>query len=264
MPLVFAGIAPHPPLLIPVIGKDSLQKIAKTKAALQKLEEDLYLSKPDCVVIISPHGPLLADAFTLHYSATYTTDFREFGDLSTKQTFNGEMQLPPEIRSASKRNGIPATMVTEEKLDHGAGVPLIYLTSHLPNVTVFPIGFSGFDSKTHLDFGYLVKDEILKSNKRIAVVASGDLSHALTSDAPGGFNAAGPEFDKKIQELLASHNTTGMLNLDAQFLTAAAECGFRSFLILMGILRNINFSYQSYAYEAPFGVGYLTAHFLLS
>ncbi len=264
MSLVFAGIAPHPPLLIPTIGKESLQKITKTKEALEKLEEELYLAKPDCVVVISPHGPLLPDAFTIHYNAIYTTDFKEFGDLATVQTFTGEMQLPPEVRGASKTNGIPATIVTEEKLDHGTAVPLICLTSHLPNVTVMPIGFSGLDAKTHLDFGYLMKDEILKTNKRVAVIASGDLSHALTTDAPAGFNAAGPEFDKKIQELLASHNTAGMLGLDVKFLNDAAECGFRSFLILMGVLRDINYRYQSYAYEAPFGVGYLTAHFLLS
>jgi AmmeMemoRadiSam system protein B len=264
MSLVFAAIAPHPPLLVPTIGKEMLPKVNKTKEALEKLEEDLYLSKPDCVVVISPHGPLLADAFTIHYNSTYVTDFKEFGDLATKQTFNGEMQLPPEMRGVSKKNGIPATLVTEEKLDHGTAVPLMFLTSHLQNVTVLPIGFSGLDSKTHLDFGYLIKDEILKTNKRVAVIASGDLSHALTTDAPGGYNAAGPEFDKKIQELLASHNTTGMLGLETKFLNDAAECGFRSFLVLMGILRDTNYTYQSYAYEAPFGVGYLTANFLLS
>ena len=47
------------------------------------------------------------------------------------------------------------------------------------------------------------------------------------------------------------------------FVADAAECGFRSFLILMGILQGVQTTYKSYAYEAPFGVGYLTANFVL-
>jgi hypothetical protein len=31
----------------------------------------------------------------------------------------------------------------------------------------------------------------------------------------------------------------------------------------MGILREIDYQYKSYAYEAPFGVGYLTANFVI-
>ena len=54
-----------------------------------------------------------------------------------------------------------------------------------------------------------------------------------------------------------------MLQMDENFITEAAECGFRSFLILMGILRDLNYTYQSYSYEGPFGVGYLVANFIV-
>jgi len=35
MSLVFAAITPHPPLLIPSIGKDVIKKVDKTKKALE-------------------------------------------------------------------------------------------------------------------------------------------------------------------------------------------------------------------------------------
>lgn len=263
MSLVFAAITPHPPLLIPTIGKDNLKKIEKTKAALEKLEEDLYLSHPDVIVVISPHGKLFAEAFLLNVCSEYESDLKEFGDLTTKLNFKGEMNLPAIISHASKEKDYRTIMVSEPKLDHGVSVPLFYLTPHLPDITLVPVGFSSLDWKTHLDFGYIIKEQIMKTNKRVAVIASGDLSHALTSNAPAGFNPAGAEFDKKIQELLATRNTTGLLQLEEKSVTAAAECGFRSFLILVGILRDINYSYESYAYEGPFGVGYLTANFVL-
>ncbi|MFH2018548.1 MAG: class III extradiol dioxygenase subunit B-like domain-containing protein, partial [bacterium] len=185
-----------------------------------------------------------------------------FGDISTKMKFKGEMGLAAKINMAAQTNGIPTTMISEKLIDHGVAVPLYYLSKHLQGATVLPIGFSGLDWKTHVEFGYLLKDQIMDSNKRVAIVASGDLSHALTTDAPAGFNAVGAEFDAKIQDLLSTSNVAGLLQLDPEFVENAAECGFRSFLILMGALKGINYSYKSYSYEGPFGVGYLVANFV--
>lgn len=259
MSLVFAAITPHTPLLVPSIGKDNLKKITKTKEALLKLEEELYLSHPDTIIIISPHGTVMKDAFTVNFCSEYVTNLKEFGDLSTTNVFRGESHLPYHIRQASYEHGIKTILISNGQLDYGSSVPLTYLTAHLPNVAIMPIGFSDLDWKSHLEFGYIIKEQIMKSNRRFAVIASADLSHALTSDAPAGFNAKGPEFDAIIQKLLSSHNTAGMLKLEPAFLNASAECGFRSLLILMGVLRDVNYTYQSYAYEAPFGIGYLTA-----
>jgi len=263
MSLVFAAISPHPPLLIPAIGKEEIKKIDKTKEALERLEEDLYLAKPDVILVISPHGSFFKDAFTIDFCPEYETDLREFGDISTKLNFKADTAFSSGLYEASKKNKIPLTAICERILDHGAVVPLFYLTKHLPKVNIVPIGFCNLDWKTHTDFGYMIKEEIMNSNRRIAVIASGDLSHALTTDAPAGFNPAGAEFDQKIQELLSTHNTVGMLQMDEKFLDNAAECGFRSFLILMGILRNVKYDFKLYSYESPFGVGYLTANFVL-
>jgi len=263
MSLVYAAITPHPPLLIPNIGKDVLKKLDKTKIALEKMEEELYLSKPDIIIIISAHGTYFSDAFTINVCPEYHTNLKEFGDLVTKLNFKGEMNLSSTIRERTKEEKIPTTMISEPTLDHGSAVPLFYLTRHLSDIKIIPISYSGLDWKTHLDFGYLIKEKILDSNKRIAVIASGDLSHALNTNSPAGFNPAGIKFDEKIQELLAHRNVSGMLQMDAEFVKNASECGFKTFLILMGILKNIDYTYRQHSYEAPFGVGYLTANFII-
>ena len=64
--LVFAAIVPHPPILIPQIGKDNLKKLKKTVAAFNLLEEDLNAARPDVIVVISPHGEVNFDAFTIN------------------------------------------------------------------------------------------------------------------------------------------------------------------------------------------------------
>jgi AmmeMemoRadiSam system protein B len=264
MSLVFAAITPHPPLLIPAIGKDSIKKIQRTKLAIEKLEEDLYLSRPEIIIIISPHGHQFNDAFSLNLSQKFESDLRQFGDLATKLVFYGETQLPYNIRSDAYKHGQhKIVIVNDPLLDHGTVVPLYYLTKHLPDIKILPISLSGLDNKNHLEFGYLIKDQIMKSNKRVAVIASGDLSHCLSSEAPAGFHKNGAIFDSKIQEFFISHNTSGLLTLESEIINEAAECGYRSFLILMGILRDVNYRYESYSYEGPFGVGYLTANFII-
>lgn len=261
MSLVFAAITPHPPLLIPSIGQAAAAKMAATKTAFEKLEEDLYLSKPSILLVISPHGNLLDEAFTINISAEFQTDLREFGDLSTKLTFKGDLDLASLIRESNKKEHHPLTMISDKKLDHGASVPLFFLTSHIPKILLLPVGPCELDAKAHFDFGILLKEQIMKTNRRVAVLASADLSHALTTDAPAGFQAEGKEFDATLRKLLATKNSAGILQMDWQLVRKSYQCGYRSIAMLLGILRNINYAYEEYAYEAPFGVGYLTANF---
>lgn len=263
MSLVFAGITPHPPLLIPTIGKEVIKKMNKTKLAMEKMEEELYLSKPDIIIVISPHGQFFSDSFTINVCPEYETNLKEFGDLTTKIKFKGEMNLSSIIRDRASQEKIPTVLISEPALDHGSSVPLYYMATHLPEAKIIPVGFCDLDTKTHMDFGYLIKEKILDSNKRVAVIASGELSHTLTSDSPAGYNPAGAKFDEKIQELLSHKNVSGMLQIEEDFVKEAVTCGFKGFLILMGILKNIDYTYRQYAYEAPFGVGYLTANFVI-
>lgn len=264
MSLVFAAITPHPPLLIPTIGKEDTKKLEKTQKALQQLEEDLYLSKPDTLVIISAHNYLLPDAFTVNIATEYETDLKDFGDLATKIKLRGEINLATDLYENSKNSSTPTVLISEKYLDHPAAVPLYFLSPHLPNISILPMGYSELTPKAHLDFGNLLKDRIINSNKRVAVIASGDLSHALTTDAPAGYHENGQLFDTKIQNLIAQKNVAGILQFDDKFIkNAAAESGFKALLILMGILHDFNYTYRSYCYEAPMGVGYLTANFII-
>lgn len=262
MSLVFAAITPHPPILIPTIGKEHLKEIQATEEAMKKMEQDLYVAKPDTIIIISPHGRLLSDAFSININPTYQVDLREFGDLTTKNVYQSDLHLALKITESAKLKHLPLVLQTEPILDHGSAVPLFYLTQHLPNIKIIPVGYSLLEAKTHLDFGYLIKEEVMNSNQRVAIVASGDLSHALTDEAPAGFSPEGKKFDEMLIEDLKSHNTSALVNADPKFCEAAAECGLRSFLILLGALQRVNYELKLLSYEGPFGVGYLVAEFV--
>ena len=53
--IVFGLISPHPPIIIPAIGKDEIERVRKTISALEQASIALGASKPDQLIIISPH-----------------------------------------------------------------------------------------------------------------------------------------------------------------------------------------------------------------
>ena len=260
--LVFSAICPHPPLLIPNIGKGNLDKIKNTVTALKELEKELYASKPDVILIISPHGEIIPDAFCLNLNSNYQANFEDFGDFTTKMEFKSSPMLTLHLKERVE-DFLPLVLSSEDKLDHGCAVPLFYLTKHLKNIEVIPIFYSLLDYDKHFQFGQLLKKEIVKSEKRVAVIASGDLSHVLTKDAPAGYSPKGEEFDTKFISLLKRKDVRGILKMDHHLIDEAAECGLRSFLILLGIIEEYQYEVNVLSYEGPFGVGYLVANFKL-
>lgn len=261
--LTFAAITPHPPILIPNIGRENTKRIKKTAEAMEKLEKILFDSKPDTIIIISPHGALLPDAFSINLNPEYASNLEEFGDFATKVKFKTNTALAFRIKELMEDRNIPLSLTSNEFLDHGAVIPLYFLTKRLPGVSILPIGYSLLDFKTNFNFGDILKEIVLNERKRIAVIASGDLSHHLTKDAPAGYSPRGKEFDDKLVELITNKNTAGILKLDPDLVEKAGECGLRSILILLGLLERINYTPEILSYEGPFGVGYLVANFKL-
>lgn len=261
--LTFAAFAPHPPVLIPAIGKENTKRLEKTTKAVENLENKLFESNPDTIIIISPHGALLSDAFSINLNPVYKSNLQEFGDFATNLEFKTDTALAFRIKELMEDKNIPLAMTSDESLDHGSVVPLYFLAKRLPNISILPVGYSMLDLKTHFNFGDFLKEIILNEQKRIAVIASGDLSHRLTKDAPAGYSPRGEEFDKKLSEMVANKNTAGILGLDESFVEEAGECGLRSLVILLGLLERINYSPEILSYEGPFGVGYMVANFKL-
>lgn len=53
--LTFGVISPHPPIIIPEIGGKEIEKVQRTTSALKLAAKTMAASKPERIVIISPH-----------------------------------------------------------------------------------------------------------------------------------------------------------------------------------------------------------------
>ena len=264
MSLVFSCIAAHTPLLMPTIGKEGLAVIEKTQKAMQQLEQELYVAQPETIIVISPHGDSLPDAVSINLNNKYVTNFEEFGDLVTKLEWKSEIMLIDRIREDFKDKHLPLVLGSSEFIDYGSAIPLYYLTQHLPAIRVVPLITSQLDMKTHYNFGKELKDEILSSTKRIAVIASADLSHRVGENSPEGLSPKGVAFDEKIQSLIAKPHPIEILDIDDAWATEAQACGAKVLATLCGLMDDVRHEPKILSYEKPFGVGYLVARMKIS
>jgi AmmeMemoRadiSam system protein B len=265
MSIVFAALTPHPPVLVPEIGKEHIKKIDQTVEAMKKLEQEFYAAKPETVVIISPHGKILPDAFSINLSAAYTCHFKDFGDFGLTYEYKSDYMSIQEIRAADEgRKSVPLVLTSEEEIDHGFSVPLSYILAHAKTTPIIPITYSGLGYAEHVAFGEFLHQQLSRIDKRFAVIASGDLSHRLTKESPAGFSPRGAEFDAQLLKLVQEKNLEGILGLDKGLIADATECGLRSLLIALGALSDMPYTPQQFSYEGPFGVGYSVINFQLN
>ena len=257
----FIAFTPHSPLLIPSIGKKNLEKLEDTTAAFKSLSLLLSESEPEIIVVLSAHGVSHEDAFSINFHSHYEIDLREFGDLVTKKTFMPDSELVDDIQRRMRTESIPFTLDSSGALDYGIGVPLALLTDKLKNVKITPISYSNLSAKDHVEFGRVLKDILENSKKRIAVIASGDLSHCLSSDAPMGFKKEGQKFDEIVKQAISDLSISKLLSLDPEFVKDASECAYQPLMILFGIIERMRLKPEILSYESPFGVGYLVANF---
>ena len=95
--------------------------------------------------------------------------------------------------------------------------------------------------------------------RRVAFIASGDLSHRLKPQAPAGYNPDAHIFDEQVVDALRSNAPQRIVDIDYNLRRLAGECGFRSMLVAIGASSELPPSCEVLSYEAPFGVGYLVA-----
>jgi aromatic ring-opening dioxygenase LigB subunit len=258
----YAAITPHPPIIIPSIGRSNLNLCRKTVNAMKAAGEKFRSVKADTVVLISPHGPVQYDKFIINYSSTLRGNLSSFGD-HRKFIFENDRELIDEIIKSCRSAHLPVGPARELELDHGALVPLYYLVNEKDvsyNPRLIHMSFSMLPLDYHLRFGEVLGKVLQGSPKIISFIASGDLSHRVTPDAPAGYSPQGRIFDRTLADLLRRKNTKGILNLDPYLIEEAGECGLRSIIMLLGALGNLRWEVKSLSYEAPFGVGYMVVN----
>ncbi len=259
--IIFGCIVPHPPMLIPDVGRGHEDAIIATTRAMESLAGDLAGSHPQTIIVISPHGASHREVMGILTAGSSAGHMRNWGAPGPNISFDNDMEFVSALREEARASSIPLVSIGDSgyDLDHGVMVPMHFLREGVKGVPLVPLTFSNLPLAAHFAFGQAIRRAAEKVGKRTAVIASGDLSHRLLPESPAGFDPEGKVFDERLVDAVGRLDPEAVLGLDPRLIERAGECGLRPIVILLGALEGLEAHSRVLSYEGPFGVGYIVA-----
>ncbi len=257
--LVFSGIAPHPPIMVPEVGRDAISEVRRSIDAMAELTRRVIANGAETVILISPHAPLEPDSFVAYQGPRVRGNFSSFRAPGVELDAPVDQELLAAISARGSESNYTVVELNNQYLDHGTAVPLYFLQRNGWDGRVVALGYSFLSNEDHVLFGSCIGKAISDVGRPVALIASGDLSHRLKPDAPAGYNPTAYIFDYEIVDALGSNDVNRIVHIDQDLRRLAGECGYRSMLIAVGATQELPPACEVLNYEAPFGVGYMVA-----
>lgn len=255
-PVVFAGLMPHAPILVPGVGRERLAQVRRTVWAMARVAAHAVAAGPHTMVVISPHSPRRANAFGIWLTPRLSGSLSQFGAADETVDLPLDRFLAGALEQEAVARGLRTWRITNRPLDHGAFVPLAYLAAAGWTGPTMVVSLTESETAGLDDFGRAISAAAQSLDRNVAVIASGDMSHRLTPDAPGGYDPAGSEFDRSFIGLLRTGAGRELQRIDHDLQEAAGEDVVASTRIALAAAGYISQGHDVLSYEGPFGVGY--------
>lgn len=254
--IVFALLMPHAPVLVPRVGGSRGGAAAASGCAMRVAAERMMRAQPQDVVLISPHSPRKPGAFGLRTGDFIDGSFVDFGTPQAAVSLPNDRELVDAIVEAAHARGVPTWLIPDHHLDHGALVPLWFLGEagwHGPTVVV-SLAYSGKGRLIQL--GEAIEAAAHSSHRRVAVIASGDMSHRLTTGAPCGYHPQAHLFDETFICLLRDGDYRTIPGINPELRELAAEDVVDTTIVALAAAHWNASGREVLHYAGPYGVGY--------
>ena len=285
MSIVKGFMVPHPPLIIPEVGRGEEKGIEDTVKAYEYVGDEIARIEPETIIVSSPHSLMYSDYFHISGGTGAYGDMSKFGVPEVSMNVDYDTELIDRICSLAEDSVFPAGTDGEKmpELDHATFIPLYFVNNGYRRAEagkvsgtekeisdenirdsetgkimykIVRIGLSGYPLVMHYQLGIIVRKAVEELGRKVVWIASGDLSHKLKEDGPYGFDKNGPVYDERIMKDMGNADFMSLLDYDETFCEKAAECGHRSFTMMAGAFDGYDVTPHELSYEGPFGVGY--------
>ena len=230
MAILAAFMVPHPPMIVPAVGRGSEKQIQKTIDAYEQVADEIAALAPETIIITSPHTVMYADYFHISPGKGAKGDFGRFRAAQVCFDEEYDRELVNELADIARGQGFPAGVMGErdKRLDHGTMVPLYFIRRKYTGAKIVRIGLSGLPLS----------------------------EHKLQDYGPYGFAEEGPQYDARIMDVCSRAAFGELFDFDETFCDRAAECGHRSFVIMAGAFDGLAVKATQLSHEDVTGVGY--------
>ena len=254
--VIIAVLMPHAPVLVPAVGGKRGNRAAASVSAMTEAARRIVKAGPETVVLISPHSPRRRMAFAIRAGGRISGSLAQFGAPAAAVELPADEPLAATIAEEAGLRGLDVWWLCDTELDHGAVVPLWHLADAGWRGPTVVIGLNYPGEPGLVELGGTIAGAARRMGRRVAVVASGDMSHRLQPGAPAGFHPRAKEFDGAFIECLRAGDYRKLPDFDPELQDLAAEDAVDSTLIAASAVNWNAAGHEVLSYEGPFGVGY--------
>ena len=257
MPISLAALVPHPPILLPAVGRGREHDAQHTLDAYTLLNERVQQDPPDRLLLITTHGIVTLRRFHM-LAAPLSCTLEPFGAPDCRIDQPDDPALAAAICHAAA--GLPLSVVGHwEPHDHSSAVPLLLLQRALANVPTTVINVCFRSTADHHQLGQTIAAAIEATPGTTALIASGDGAHTLTDQSPHGHHPQAAGFQQQLNDAIRDWDVEELLGFDEDLRREIDESVVAPMALLTGILHRQQIIPQLLAAESPWGVGYTTA-----
>lgn len=215
--------------------------------AFAVLREDLQRSRPDVLVVVA--NDQFVNFFWNNIPTFFVTIGEEVKGQFTRHQFHyrNHKELGKAIIRAGMEKGIDFSYGEKIELQHTQNVPLFFLLRE-PSIPILPIYVNTWvdpapSPRRCYQVGELIRAVAEKSKERIAILATGGLSHFPGSPRIGEIDE---KFDHQLLEVLRDGNGKTLADYSVQELLQAGDTEFLNWMVVIGAVGDAKASYTAY------------------
>lgn len=229
--LVAAAVLPHPPLLVPALAAGAAGELDGLRSACDKALDAVLAAVPTRLVVVA--------------AGTQRATFGP-GDRGSLAGFG----VPVEVV-------VPGAPPSGEPVLPLAATVSCWLIRDLP-VTV-PVAVEVVPDDVAPEDAVALGAALAASDDRVAVIAMGDGSAALTPKAPGYVVEGAVEWQSMVERALGQPDVAAIAQVTAADALRYLAAGRPAWQVLAGAAAGGAWQGTLLAAEAPYGVGYVVA-----
>jgi 2,3-dihydroxyphenylpropionate 1,2-dioxygenase len=227
---------------------DQQRKLRKdAEAAFAALRADMERANPDVLIVVA--NDQFVNFFWNNVPTFFVTVADEVKGQFTRHKFQyrNHKDLGRAIVRRGMQQGIDFSFGEHIELQHTQVVPLYFLLRE-PKIPILPIYVNTWvdpapSPQRCYQVGELIREVADQSNERVAILATGGLSHFPGSPRIGEIDT---QFDHKLLELMREGKGRRLVDYSVEELLQAGDTEFLNWMVVVGTVGDAKAAYTSY------------------